>query len=351
MTIWFYIHSIAKRAESIALLDSGATENFMNLAYAKWLRLPIKQLPKLRPVLNIDGTENKSGKLKYYTNLNIRTGQNTTTLQFFLSDLGEHKVILGYPWFAATQPRIDWKKGWIDHSQLPIVLRAPNAQKATFIPRIRNIPQPIRKERYFLCRVMVHPEQPEDADLTKVPEEFHCHAKVFSEQKSQWLPRRTVWDHAIELLPNTLKLLAGRLLRLPQDKIREIEKFMAEHLQRGTIRAGKGLYAVSFFFVKKADRKLQPVQDYRPLNKYTKKNRNMSPLIPQVINRLAGCTLFTKFDIRWGYNNIRIKEGDEWKAAFVTSGFDVSLNSQVKFEVLGFGACSGCPSYKYRLGH
>jgi hypothetical protein len=35
----------------------------------------------------------------------------------------------------------------------------------------------------------------------------------------------------------------------------------------------------------------------------------------------------------------------------VTSGFDVSLNSQVKFEVLWFRACSGCPSYKYRLGH
>jgi hypothetical protein len=106
-------------------------------------------------------------------------------LQFFLSNLGEHKVILGYPWFVATQPRIDWKKGWIDHSQLPIVLRAPNVQKANFIPRIRNIPQPIRKERYFLYRVTVHPEQPEDTDLTKVPEEFHHHAKVFSEQKSQ----------------------------------------------------------------------------------------------------------------------------------------------------------------------
>ena len=37
MTVWFYIHSIAKRAESVVLLDSGATENFMNLAYAKWL--------------------------------------------------------------------------------------------------------------------------------------------------------------------------------------------------------------------------------------------------------------------------------------------------------------------------
>jgi hypothetical protein len=136
MTIRFYVHLIAKRAESIALLDSGATENFMNLAYAKWLRLPIKQLSEPRPVLNIDEMENKSGRLKYYTDLNIRTGQNTTTLRFFLSDLGEHKVILGYPWFAATQPRIDWKKGWIDHSQLPIVLRAPNAQKAIFVPRI-----------------------------------------------------------------------------------------------------------------------------------------------------------------------------------------------------------------------
>ena len=53
MTIRFYIHSIAKRAKSIALLDSGAKENFMNLAYAEWLQLPIKQLPKPRSVLNV----------------------------------------------------------------------------------------------------------------------------------------------------------------------------------------------------------------------------------------------------------------------------------------------------------
>ena len=107
MTIRFYVHSIAKRAESIVLLDSGVTENFMNLAYAKWLRLPIKQLPESRPVLNVDGMKNKSGRLKYYTDLNVQTGQNTTTLRFFLSDLREHKVILEYPWFAVTQPRID----------------------------------------------------------------------------------------------------------------------------------------------------------------------------------------------------------------------------------------------------
>ena len=93
---------------------------------------------------------------------------------------------------------------------------------------------------------------------------------------------------------------------------------MAEHLSRGTIRPGIGSYAANIFFVRKKDGKLRPVQDYQPVNKWTKKNRNVSPLIPQVVNRLAGCTLFTKFNICWGYNNIRIKEGNEWKAAFLT---------------------------------
>jgi hypothetical protein len=44
MTVCFYTHSIAKRAEGVALVDSGATENFMNLQYAQWLKLPIKWL-------------------------------------------------------------------------------------------------------------------------------------------------------------------------------------------------------------------------------------------------------------------------------------------------------------------
>ena len=52
----------------------------MNLAYANWLQLPTKQLPGPRPVLNVDGTKNKSGRLKYYTDLNIQMGQNMTTL-------------------------------------------------------------------------------------------------------------------------------------------------------------------------------------------------------------------------------------------------------------------------------
>ena len=122
-----------KRAEIVALVDSGATENFMNLTYAKWLRLPIKSLPQPQKLYNVDGTENKAGELRFYTDLEVRTGKTITCLQFFLMELGEHKAILGYPWFAAAQPKIDWKKGRIDHSQLPIVFKAPNARKAVFV--------------------------------------------------------------------------------------------------------------------------------------------------------------------------------------------------------------------------
>ena len=50
-----------------------------------------------RKLLNIDGTENKSGELKYYTDLQVQTGTNYTNLHFYLTELGEQKAILGYP--------------------------------------------------------------------------------------------------------------------------------------------------------------------------------------------------------------------------------------------------------------
>jgi hypothetical protein len=71
MTVQCYIHSVAKRAKITTLVDSSATENFMNLTYTKWLRLPIKNLPNPWKLFNIDGTENKAGELLFYTDLQV----------------------------------------------------------------------------------------------------------------------------------------------------------------------------------------------------------------------------------------------------------------------------------------
>jgi hypothetical protein len=135
MTIRSFIHSSRKRAEAIALVDSGATENFMNLNYARWLGLSIKRLEHPRQVYNVDGMLNRGGSLEFFTDVQVQTGTNCTNMRFFLTNLGDHKLILGYPWFAAVQPKIDWLRGWLDHSQLPIIIRSFDAARAKFLPR------------------------------------------------------------------------------------------------------------------------------------------------------------------------------------------------------------------------
>jgi len=73
---------------------------------------------------------------------------------------------------------------------------------------------------------------------------------------------------------------------------------------------------VPVFFVGKKDRKKQMVQDYWYLNEWMIKNNYPLSLISDVLENIGTKKVFTKMDLQWGYNNVRIKEGDEWKAAF-----------------------------------
>jgi hypothetical protein len=149
--------------------------------------------------------ENKSGKLKYYTDLEVQTGGNQTRMWFFLMDLGEHKAILGYSWFAVVQPKINWKNRWIDSSHLLIILWTDNVGKAKYMSRHINVPWPVHQDQYYLGKVTTG--QATSDELKGEPEEYKRHSKVFSEVASQQLPNHMVWDHAIELLlgaPSTL---------------------------------------------------------------------------------------------------------------------------------------------------
>ena len=99
----------------------------------------------------------------------------------------------------------------------------------------------------------------------------------------------------------------------------ELDKFLKEHISKGYLVPSKSPMASPVFFIKKKDGKLRLVQDYRRLNKITIKNRYPLPLAADIINRLTGAKYFTKFDVQWGYHNIYIREGDEWKGAIVTN--------------------------------
>jgi len=80
----------------------------------------------------------------------------------------------------------------------------------------------------------------------------------------------------------------------------------------------KSLQTAPVFFVGKKDGKKWMVQDYRYLNEWTIKNNYPLPLISNVLENIGTKKMFTKMDLRWGYNNVRIKEGDEWKMVFTT---------------------------------
>jgi len=72
------------------------------------------------------------------------------------------------------------------------------------------------------------------------------------------------------------------------------------------------------FFVGKKNGKKRMVQDYWYLNEWTIKNNYPLSLISDVLENIGTKKLFTKMDLRWGYNNVRIKEGNEWKVVFTT---------------------------------
>ncbi|KAI5116942.1 hypothetical protein M0805_001498 [Coniferiporia weirii] len=76
--------------------------------------------------------------------------------------------------------------------------------------------------------------------------------------------------------------------------------------------------ASPFFFIGKKDNELRACQDYCALNEGTIKNTYPLPLISELMDKLKGAKYFTKLDLRSGYNNICIKDGDQWKAAFKT---------------------------------
>jgi len=89
-----------------------------------------------------------------------------------------------------------------------------------------------------------------------------------------------------------------------------------DQLRKGYIRLSKSPQILPVFFVGKKDGSKQMVIDYRNLNDQTVKNNYLLPLIMELIDNMGSKKVFTKMDLRWGFNNMRIKEGNEWKGAF-----------------------------------
>jgi len=150
-----------------------------------------------------------------------------------------------------------------------------------------------------------------------VPKKFLKWRKVFGKVESERMPMRKVWDHAIDL-KETFKPRKGKIYPLSKNEREEVQNFMEDQLRKGYIRPSKSPQTSPVFFVGKKDGSKRIVMDYRNLNDQTIKNNYPLPLITELIDNMGSKKVFTKMDLRWGFNNVRIKEGDEWKGAFMT---------------------------------
>jgi len=141
---------------------------------------------------------------------------------------------------------------------------------------------------------------------------------VFTKEDFDILPEHRKWDHAIELIPGAEPKSSKVYPLFPLEQT-ELDAFLEENLHTRRIQPSKSPIAAPVFFIKKKDSSLRLVQDYRTLNVVTVKNRYPLPLISKLISQLRGAKYFTKLDVRWGFNNVQIKPGDEWKATFCTN--------------------------------
>src|SRR5215472_4077424 len=359
-----------------ALLDSGAMGLFIDDTYVKARNLTRNRLPRAIRVYNIDGTLNEHGSIRETVDLIVRYRDHTERATFYITSLGGQNIILGHQWLEKHNPEIDWKTGEVTMSRCPGECRARHIRaqrrhreryRARQKEKKRAPPLPAATDVLSNTETVVEEElddaeeeeteadlleigdriycvvlEPEDiairaaANVSQrlaeaaekhrlektwkevVPTVYHAFEKVFLKESFDELPQSRVWDHAIELLPEA-EPFSTKLYAISPSEQPELDRFLDENLQSGRIRPSKSPMASPVFFIKKKDGSLRLVQDYRKLNAITVKNSYPLPLIQDLMGKVSKAKIFTKLDVRWGYNNVRIKEGDEWKAAFRTN--------------------------------
>ena len=283
------------RTTAKALLDSGCSKTCIDPSFVEAHQLRTFPSRTVTPVHNADNSIN--GYIREYVELELEILDSKGVLHREVRDLpivnlgGKHDIFIGYDWLEEHNPSIDWKER---------SLTFDHCQDYCGVPEEARIRSTYSEE---------------------LPPQYQEFRDVFEQKEFEQLPDRRPWDHAINLVPGAEsdRKLKGKVYPLSVAEEEALEEFIREHLKTGRIRPSQSPFGAPFFFVKKdGGQALRPVQDYRRLNEKTIRDSWPLPVIGDVLNKIKNAKVFSKFDVRWGFNNVRIKEGDEWKAAFIT---------------------------------
>jgi hypothetical protein len=158
-------------------------------------------------------------------------------------------------------------------------------------------------------------------------------------QESTELPPSRSFDHAIPLVPGAVPVQKKPYRYAPSQKD-ELEKQINEMIRKGVIQPSHSPFASPVILVKKKDGGWRMCVDYRYLNALTVKNKYPLPIVDELLDELAGAQFFTKLDLRSGYHQIRLVEGEEYKTTFKTH------NGHWEFKVMPFGLTNDLQPFK-----
>jgi hypothetical protein len=114
----FKLHHFRGTSEETALLNTGATESFIDVDTVKRLKLGAQELEMSRPVYNIDGTPNHQGTIMQVCYLLILQENKKQRTPFYITNLRTDRFILGYPWCQDFKPNIDWSNSMLNGSKI-----------------------------------------------------------------------------------------------------------------------------------------------------------------------------------------------------------------------------------------
>ncbi|KAI2650785.1 Transposon Tf2-9 polyprotein [Labeo rohita] len=288
-----------------ALIDSGSAGNFISGTLCRQLHLQTKKTSKIYQIQPITGETTSSTRIQCKCEpINLQIGiLHKEKIQLLVLEGTNMDIILERPWLVKHDPILSWGTGEI--------IKWGEGCTTDCFP---EIPRPVRK---CLPVFTTSVESPIEKRSVKIPKIYSSFQDVFCPKRASQLPPHRPWDCAIDLILDA-PMPRGKIYPLSLPETQAMEEYIQEALSQGYIRPSTSPAASSFFFVAKKDGGLRPCIDYRIINQGTIKFRYPLPLVPVALEQLRSAKIFTKLDLRSAYNLVRIREGDEWKTAFVT---------------------------------
>ncbi|KAL0544306.1 hypothetical protein IC582_019419 [Cucumis melo] len=313
---------------ALVLFDSGSSHSFISSAFVLHARLEVEPLHHVLSVSTPSG-ECMLSKEKVKA-CQIEIAGHVIEVTLLVLDMLDFDVILGMDWLAANHASIDC-------SRKEVTFHPPSMASFKFKGEgSRALPQVISAIRAskllsqgtwgMLASVVDTREV--DVSLSSEPV-VRDYPDVFPEELPGLPPHREV-EFAIELEPGTVPISRASYRMAPAE-LKELKVQLQELLDKGFIRPSVSPWGAPVLFVKKKDGSMRLCIDYRELNKVTVKNRYPLPMIDDLFDQLQGATVFSKIDLRSGYHQLRIKDGDVPKTAFR------SRYGHYEFIVMSFG--------------